>query len=189
MKGSDDQIKVLRKTVGFPFFLCVIQKLFLEKYKTIPKVKFDINITWQIKSTFNSNPKKERYFQFVDFFFFETTKPCAFPPICICDLITSFYARLTPKWNWSLCLRSQKRCYAQNPFWTKILDFLFIDTTKNKSIPAFVVVLFDETLTNLIDLSYLVPKPPFGANLMLISSLVLELLITHKKEGLWNFWT
>ena len=49
---------------------------------------------------------------------------------------------------------------------------------------ALVVVLFDETLTNLIDLSYSVPKPPFGANLVLISSLVLELLITHNKEGM-----
>ena len=41
-------------------------------------------------------------------------------------------------------------------------------------------------LSNLIYLSYWVPKPPVGANLVLISSLVLELLITHNKEGMWK---
>ena len=120
-------------------------KLIFLNYKTNIKIKFDTDITWQIKSTFNSKPKKERFFQFVDFFFFETTKPCPFPPIFVCDLITSFYAWLSPKSNWSLCLRSETRCYAQNTFSIKILDFLFIDTTKLFFLFALNVVLFDET--------------------------------------------
>ena len=60
----------------------------------------------------------------------------------------------------------------------------FLHTTKLKLTPALVVLLFDETLENLIDLSYLVPKQRFGAILALISFLVLELFITHNKEGL-----
>ena len=105
------------------------------------------------------------------------------------DLITSFYARLTPKSMWSLFLRSQTRCNVQNTFSGKNLGFSFLHTTKLKLTPALVVLLFDETLKNLIDLSYLVPKPRFGAILVLISFLVLELFITHNKEGLWNFLT
>ena len=129
-------------------------KLIFKKYKTNIKIKFDTDITWQIKSTFNSKPKKERFFQFVDFFFFETTKPCAFPPIFVCDLITSFYARLSPKSNWSLCLRSRTRCYAQNTFSIKVLDFLFIDTTKHFFSFRSCCDFIWWNLFNLIDLSY-----------------------------------
>ena len=122
-----------------------MNKIIFLKYKTNIKIKFDTEITWQIKSTFNSNPKKERFFQFVDFFFFETTKPVLFPPKFVCDHNTSFYARLSPKSNWSLCLRSQTRWYAQSTFSIKIQDFLFMDTTKLFFLFALVVVLFDKT--------------------------------------------
>ena len=125
-------------------------KLINKKYETNIKTKFDTNIGWQIKSTFNSKPKKEWFFQCVDFFFFETTKPCPFPPKFVCDLITSTYARLSPKSNWSLCFRSRTRCYAQNTISIKILDFLFIDTTKHFFLFALVVILFDETCQTLL---------------------------------------
>ena len=69
-------------------------------------------------------------------------------------------------------------------FQEKKLGFSFLHTTKPKLTSALVVLLFDETFKNLIDLSYLVPKPRFGAILVLISLLVLELFITHNKEGL-----
>ena len=64
------------------------------------------------------------------------------------------------------------------------MGFSLLHLTKQKLAPALVVLLFDETLKTLIDLSYLVPKPHFGAILVLISLLVLELFITHNKEGL-----
>ena len=105
-----------------------------------------------------------------------------FPANFCCDLITSFYARLTPKSMWSLFLRSQTRCNAQNTFSGKNLGFSFLHTTKLKLTPALVVLLFDETLKTLIDLSYLVPKPRFGAILVLISFLVLELFINIIKK-------
>ena len=52
----------------------------------------NVRVAFQILFTFTPKSYKYRFFLFVDFFFFETTKPNIFPPKVICDLITSFIA-------------------------------------------------------------------------------------------------
>ena len=79
---------------------------------------------------------------------------------------------------------SKTMCNVQNRISVNVLGFSFLNTTKKKFTPPLVGVYFDETLTNLINLTYSVYKPPFGLILVKISSLVLELLITHNKEGM-----
>ena len=123
----------------------------------------NVRVAFQIMFTFTPKSYKYRFFQFVHFFFFETTKPCVFPPKFVCDLITSFIAWFTPKSQWSVCLMSKTRCNVQNRISVKTLGFSFLNTTKKKCTPPLVGVYFDETLTNLINLTYSVYKPPFGS--------------------------